>query len=422
MLTSVAPPLSQAIPRQDVTPNPMPWTVARDDCQSVGQLQLMGLVQRSGAAAGWILDVCDQGTGQVGYRVVAPGVMAVPDDQALTSAVGLQRLTYQAREVQREVWVFGQRPQAQGWIDGVKFRVPPSTAWIYLLLWFPGSIGTAVPGSDAPGIDAPGATALGGPPAADHSPDLPPDLRPDVLAHDLSEVTAMQVALRLDREHQRQRQQVNHYQHILRRLEHQLRHPLALVHLHAANLQNSLTQDGDRQQAQTIREAVGHLSDQLTDLIAGCQRSQVQAEMCSVPDLWSEAWRGLRLLAQATGVSLVLGDRPLALIGDRAQLIQVFTNLLHNALCFSPPQGQIFAQWQAFQREAVITLTDQGPGLSPTDLQQMFRPYYSNRPQGSGLGLTIARQMVQQHGGRLWAENLPQGGAQFSLVLPLCPP
>jgi signal transduction histidine kinase len=52
----------------------------------------------------------------------------------------------------------------------------------------------------------------------------------------------------------------------------------------------------------------------------------------------------------------------------------------------------------------------------------MFRPYYSNRPQGSGLGLTIARQMVQQHGGKLWAENLPQGGAQFSMVLPLSLP
>lgn len=401
MLTSVAPPLPQVIPRQDVTPDPVAWAVASRRCQSVGQLQLMGLVQRAGAAAGWILERQGQGTEQVSYRMVAPGVTAVPDDQALILAVGLPHLAHQTREVQREVWPFVQRPpgQARGWIYGITFRMPPNDTWVYLLLWL-----TDPPGGDVLDRDIPEAEPF-------------PHLRSQLL----SEGAALQTALRLDRDHQHQRQQVSHYQHILRRLEHQLRHPLAMVHLYAANLHNSLTQAGDRQQAQTIREAVGHLSDQLTDLIAGCQRSQVQAELCSVPDLWAEAWQGLRLLAQATGVSLVLGHRPLTLVADRAQLIQVFTNLLHNALCFSPPQGQIFAQWQAFQREVVITLADQGPGLSPTDLQQMFRPYYSNRPQGSGLGLTIARQMVQQHGGKLWAENLPQGGAQFSLVLPLCP-
>jgi signal transduction histidine kinase len=368
----------------------------------------MGLVQRSGAAAGWILNDGDQGTAQVSYRVVAPGGASGGvdiDEQTLIADAFLQRCLHQAREVQQDVGVFGQRLD-QGWIHGFTFRVPSRADWAYLMLWFP---------------DAPGSDTLGVSLASGQSPDFLADFPPDLLLNGLAEVAALQTALRLDREHQHQRQQVSHYQHILRRLEHQLRHPLAMVHLYAANLHHSLAQDRDRQQAQTILDAVGHLSDQLTDLIAGCQRSQVQAEICSVPDLWAEAWQGLRLLAQATGVSLVLGHRPLTLVADRAQLIQVFTNLLHNALCFSPPQGQIFAQWQAFQREVVITLADQGPGLSPTDLQQMFRPYYSNRPQGSGLGLTIARQMVQQHGGKLWAENLPQGGAQFSLVLPLCP-
>jgi signal transduction histidine kinase len=195
-----------------------------------------------------------------------------------------------------------------------------------------------------------------------------------------------------------------------------------MIHLYAANLQSGLTQDRERQQAQTIREAVGHLSNQLTDMIAGCQRSQVQAEVCSVPALWAEAWQGLRIVAQEKAIRLVLADRPLTIWGDRTQLVQALTNLLHNALCFSPPQGQISAQWQVYRQEVVMTLSDQGPGLSPTDLQHLFRPYYSNRPQGSGIGLTIARQIVQQHGGKLWAENLPQGGAQFSMVLPLSPP
>ena len=372
------------------------------DGSSVCQLQLRGLVRQGAAAAGWMAYA--MGSQWQRCQVVAPGVAegTVPDAATVTSETFLQRLTRQATEVQPEVWAFCHRPPrpGPGWIYGVKFRILHSTDWAYVLLWFPDA-----PDFGVPGLATPEAEAL-----APTFPNL------------LTEVAALQTALRLDREHQHQRQQVDHYQDILRCLEHQLRHPLAMVHLYAANLQNSLTQEGDRQQAQTIREAVGHLSDQLTDLIAGCQRSQVQAERCSVPDLWAEAWQGLRLVAQGKGVSLDLGDRPLTIWGDRAQLVQAFTNLLHNALCFSPPQGQILAQWQAFQREVVITLADQGPGLSPTDLQQMFRPYYSHRPQGSGLGLTIARHIVQQHGGKLWAENLPQGGAQFSLALPLaCP-
>lgn len=417
MITSAASALRQSSPPED-DGTLAGWPLGWEDGGSVGQLQLMGLVQRGMAAAGWIIDSGARAAGRASGRVVAPGAAAdVPDEQALTSAVFLQRLTHQAREVQRDLWAFCQRPPMtdQGWIHGLKFRVPPSADWAYLLLWFPDA-----PGADAPGADVPGCGTPGHGTPNSETPDC--EHPPHPLPHLLSEVAALQMALRLDRDHQRQRQQVTHYQHILRRLEHQLRHPLAMVHLYAANLQNGLTQERDRQQAQTIREAVDHLSDQLTDLIAGCQRSQVRAEVCSVPDLWAEAWRGLRLLAQEKGVSLELVDRPLTIWGDRAQLVQAFTNLLHNALCFSPPQGHISAQWQAFHREVVITLADQGPGLSPTDLQHMFRPYYSHRPQGSGLGLTIARHIVQQHGGKLWAENLPQGGAQFSLVLPLSLP
>ncbi|MEB3290943.1 MAG: HAMP domain-containing sensor histidine kinase [Leptolyngbya sp.] len=401
----------------------MPRDLNWETCQSAGQLQLMGVVQRWGAAAGWIVedgarpgsdgngDGCAAAEPPIDgrpYAVVVSGVVMAdlpPVQRLISSAFLAQRLPL-CHELQPEVWGFCQRASAcaEGWIEGLRFRLAPSAPWLYLLLWFPdplGSGGASGAKSDGPNRDSGGRT--GG------------------TARLISEVAALRTALRLDQDTQRQRQQVAQYQQILRRLEHQLRHPLAMVHLYAANLQNGLTSDQDRQQAQTIREAVGHLSDHLTDLIAGCQRSPVQTEACGVSSLWAEAWQGLQLLAQTQEVRLVLSDQPLTLWGDRAQLVQAFTNLLHNALCFSPPQGQITVQWQGFQREVVITLADQGPGLSPSDLQNLFRPYYSNRPQGSGLGLTIARQIVQQHGGKLWAENLPQGGAQFSLALPLAP-
>ena len=427
MLTSVTSPHPQAIPCQ----HPIPGAWAWESCESAGQLQLMGVVQRWGAAGGWLVEATaisdtdphskldsardPHSTATAGpnpygmsYAVVAPGVSttALPQVQGLTSAAFLAQIIPLAHARQSEEWAFYQRSPDpdQGWIEGLIFRLAPSTPWMSLLLWFPDSPesgGSGVTDSDSPSLDREGQWG-----------------RTDRL---LSEVAPLRTALRLDQAAQRQRQQVAHDQHILRNLEHQLRHPLAMVHLYAANLQNELTQDQDRQQAQIIRDAVGHLSEHLTELIAGCQRSQVRWEPCGVASLWAEAWQGVQPLAQAQGVSLAVPNQPLTLWGDRAQLVQAFTNLLHNALYFSPPQGQITAQWQGFQREVVITLADQGPGLSPSDLQNLFRPYYSNRPQGSGLGLTITRQIVQQHGGKLWAENLPQGGAQFSLVLPLAP-
>ncbi|MFH7242459.1 MAG: sensor histidine kinase [Spirulina sp.] len=400
MLTSVAPPLSQVVHREDLNR----WKVGWEACGSVCQLQVLRLVQQGLAAAGWI--IYDGGEGQSGSprgRVVAAAgaTAAVPHALSLTSETALQRFAHQAREVQPGVGGFYHRlssPQG-GWVYGLRFPLSSGSSEAYLLLWRPGEAG----------LENHNGSMVDASPLEREGLDL------------ALEVAALQTAIRLDQDHRRQRQRVDRYQNILRCLEHQLRHPLAMIHLYAANLQNSLTQDRDRQQAQTIREAVGHLNDHLTDLIAGCQRSQMQAEVCSIPDLWAEAWQGLRLVAQEKAVNLVLADRPLTLWGDQSQLVQAFTNLLHNALCFSPPQGQISAQWQVYHQEVVITLADQGPGLSPTDLQHLFRPYYSNRPQGSGIGLTVARQIVQQHGGKLWAENLPQGGAQFSMVLPLAP-
>ena len=401
MLTSAALPLPQVSPVAPLPLSPQPQEADWEHCESVCQLPLMRMVGQGWAAAGWLIyDDGEDGVELPSRQVVvsAGATAAVPNESFLTSTAFLYSLTYQAVELPLEIDGFCHRlAEPEGWIYGLRFPVFSMEDRAYLLLWRRGAVNLA-----ADGRDRAEPLTLGM-----EMPDL------------LADVGMLQAAIRLDRTHQRQRRRIDGYQTILRGLEHQLRHPLAMIHLYAANLQHGLTQDRDRQQAQTIREAVGHLNDHLTDLIAGCQRSHVRTGVCSIPDLWAEAWQGLRLMAQDKAVSLRLADHPLTLCGDRAQLIQAFTNLLHNALCFSPPQGQISAQWQVYRQEAVITLADQGPGLSPADLQHLFRPYYSNRPQGSGIGLTIARQIVQQHGGKLWAENLPQGGAQFSMVLPL---
>ncbi|MHC5821800.1 MAG: ATP-binding protein, partial [Nostoc sp.] len=85
---------------------------------------------------------------------------------------------------------------------------------------------------------------------------------------------------------------------------------------------------------------------------------------------------------------------------------------------FSPNCGIITFSWQAFHQEILIKISDQGQGISPLDMQKIFNPFYSLRPGGTGLGLTIAKKIILDHCGNLWADNLPGKGAQFCLILP----
>lgn len=363
-----------------------PFTPDSVDHLSVCQLQLTRLVKQGEAIAGWFVYHHTLLNQRQYLRVLSHPLE--PSQSALSENPEPEKffhdLEQDAIEIQPGVWLFQHESSASfaTGVYGLKFRDSLSSQWAYLILW-----------GDRP------ATVL----------------EPRLL---LLEAETFQASIALDQQHYQQQQQTEHYQKVLKRIEHQLRNPLAVIHLYASNLHRSLAQENDRLQAVAIRDAVRHLSDHLTEMLAGCQRTQIKSEACEVRSLLTEVQQGLQLLVKNKQVDISWPTQPLRLMGDRAQLLQLFENLLHNALCFSPSQGNIAIHWQEFRREVLITVVDQGPGLSDTDMQQMFRPYYSKRPQGSGLGLAIAQQIVQEHGGKIWADNIPSGGAQFSIVLP----
>ena len=84
--------------------------------------------------------------------------------------------------------------------------------------------------------------------------------------------------------------------------------------------------------------------------------------------------------------------------------------------------GVIEWTWDAFDGEILIQLTDQGPGIPTDALPAIFQSGYTSRAQGQGLGLAIARKIVGEMGGRIWANNLARGGAQFSVIFPQTQP
>jgi len=124
--------------------------------------------------------------------------------------------------------------------------------------------------------------------------------------------------------------------------------------------------------------------------------------------------------------------------GHDGQLTRVLTNLLDNAASFSPADGKIMLSMRRMPktREIEILVEDEGPGINNQDLEKIFNRFYTDRPEeqgsgkNSGLGLHLARQIIEAHGGRIWAENrtlprsqvgaarAPQRGARFVIRLP----
>ncbi len=118
-------------------------------------------------------------------------------------------------------------------------------------------------------------------------------------------------------------------------------------------------------------------------------------------------------------------DKPLLVSGVEDRLVQVFRNIVTNAITFSPPDGTISLAARRDGRWIEVTIEDEGPGIPEGKLDAIFDRFYSERPAGekfgthSGLGLSISRQIVEAHQGRIFAENRKdRSGARFTVRIP----
>jgi signal transduction histidine kinase len=131
--------------------------------------------------------------------------------------------------------------------------------------------------------------------------------------------------------------------------------------------------------------------------------------------------------AREIELSTFLSKDKLRVRGDRIQLQQVILNLVMNALeamddIASGRREIIGRTFKLDQSAAEISITDNGPGIEVAKLNSIFRPFYTTKPNGMGMGLSIARKVVEAHGGQIWVANRSQGGAEFRLRLPLVQP
>jgi two-component system NtrC family sensor kinase len=121
-------------------------------------------------------------------------------------------------------------------------------------------------------------------------------------------------------------------------------------------------------------------------------------------------------------LSVTLGERSSFVLGDDAELEELFLNLLVNAHEATPPGGTITVEVRATDTSAAVSIGDSGPGIPAELIERIFDPFFTTKKQGSGLGLAICAGIAQSHLARLRATNSTGGGAVFLVEFPVTAP
>lgn len=220
---------------------------------------------------------------------------------------------------------------------------------------------------------------------------------------------------------------------LLSSVSHELRTPLSALKASVSSLRSGEIAWDSTARAElltTMEEEIDHLNTLVGNLL---DMSRIEAGVLKPnqkPNLLVEIVEAvlarLRLHTQNHRIEVeVRDDLPFVYV-DFVQIEQVFTNLLTNSLKYSPPGSTIrISAWPRDERFLLVQLSNQSLPIPEEDLERIFEKFYrinpSERVTGSGLGLSIAKGLVEAHGGRIWAENCPDGLA-FFFTLPLWQP
>jgi two-component system, chemotaxis family, CheB/CheR fusion protein len=216
-------------------------------------------------------------------------------------------------------------------------------------------------------------------------------------------------------------------------LAHELRNPVGVIVNALAVLDAAAAPPDERERARRLIERqTSHLARLLDDLLdvariggrlIDVERVPVDLRMAVEHAVESERHRIERKRQRLT---LSLSDRPATVLGDPVRLQQIFGNLLNNASKYTPVDGSIQLGLEVAGEQAVVTVTDNGPGIPPDKLDAIFDLFVQANPSlartegGLGIGLTLVRQLVEIHGGDVRARSEGSGrGACFTVRLPL---
>ena len=221
----------------------------------------------------------------------------------------------------------------------------------------------------------------------------------------------------------------------LANVSHELRTPIAAIKAMVETLEDGAIDDPPAARdflGRMRREADGlaHLVEELLQL-SRIESGQLglQPKAIAPVEIANRTVERLAPLAERAGVTLTVeaGEDLPPVWADHDRVTQVLTNIVHNAIKFTPPTGRVVVKADGGAGEVVFSVSDTGAGIAEEDIPRLFERFYkadkARTSGGTGLGLAIAKHLVQAHGGRIWAESAGPGqGATFRFTLPVAPP
>jgi two-component system, sensor histidine kinase FlrB len=209
-------------------------------------------------------------------------------------------------------------------------------------------------------------------------------------------------------------------------LAHQIRTPLSAAILYAANLSNNtLTRESRTSFADKLQSRLRDLESQVNDMLLFAKSGSEQVvSRISLQSLLQEVQQGAEVMLgrQYAILQVNLPEPDIHILGNKVALAGALQNLIHNSLSFKPVGAiiELTASRDIQHASRVnISVADNGPGIKKEHLKQIFEPFFTTRTHGTGLGLAVVKTVAQSHQGKISVANNPNGGACFTLRLPV---
>ncbi|RKG80096.1 PAS domain S-box protein [Corallococcus exercitus] len=245
-----------------------------------------------------------------------------------------------------------------------------------------------------------------------------------------AEELARRAALAIDnaRLYERSEQATRMREEVLRVVAHDLRAPLNVIQLSANMLEKGLPEGGGaRHRLETLQKSVQRANRLIQDLLDVARMDggvlPVERKPLEVAPLIQEVMEQHRGLAEARSLRLQahVPEAVPRVLADPERLLQILSNLLGNALKFTPEGGHILLRVQPEAGQVRFLVTDTGPGIAADDRPRIFERFWQagpKRKEGAGLGLAIVKGLVEAHGGQVGVQSAPGAGSTFFFTLP----